>query len=173
VAGSEEPSGVTAGGAYGQLIADQLAEERDRKTSLESRGITVITTSGSLAAVLFGLITILASAAHFRLPGSIRLPVVLAVVALVIAGLLGLATNIPLRYKEPTTTALARLLHSNYWTGPGEIGQLRVAQVQVRTIAAARKANGLKVALLVGAMLCELLAVIFLAWAIAGIVYTG
>ncbi len=173
MADDKELPGTNAGEAYGQLIADQLTEERDRKTSLESRGITVITTSGSLAAVLFGLTAVLSSATHLQLPGSARLPVVLAVASLVIAGILGLATNIPLRYKEPTVRALAGLLHANYWTGPSEIGHLRVAQAQVKTIAAARRANGLKVSLLVAAMLCELLAVIFLAWAVASMAYTG
>ncbi len=44
-----------AGLAYAQLIADQLAEERSRKSSLEARGVTVITTAGPLATLLFAL----------------------------------------------------------------------------------------------------------------------
>jgi hypothetical protein len=169
VSGSDS---ANAGAAYGELIADQLAEERSRKASLESRGLTVVTTSGTLATILFGLLTALNTATRFRLPGPVRLPVVLAVAALVMAGGFGLATNIPLRYKEPTARGLSGLVAASYWAAPADIGQLRVAQAQVKTIAAARAANGLKVALLLTAVLCELLAVVFLAWAVASIVYS-
>jgi hypothetical protein len=47
-----------------------------------------------------------------------------------------------------------------------------MARAQVKTIAAARAANGLKVVLLLAAILCELPAVIFLAWAIVSITYS-
>lgn len=160
-----------AGTAYGELIACQLAEERERKTSLEARGVTVITTSSTLATLLFALTAGLTSATAFRLPGLAKLPLVLALCAFVAAAALGLLTNVPLRYREPTPRGLAKLIAVNFWTAPPEIGQLRVAQAQVTTLAAARAANQLKVRLLLGAISCELLAIVFLAWAITDILY--
>jgi hypothetical protein len=44
-----------AGDAYSRLIDDQANQERDRKASLESRGVTVVTTSSALATLLFAL----------------------------------------------------------------------------------------------------------------------
>ena len=160
-----------AGSAYGQLICDQLAEERSRKTSLEARGINVITTSGTLATLLFGLTAGLTAAAKFRLPAGARLPLLLALVAFVGAAVCGLATNAPLRYREATPRGLAKLVDAKYWTAPPLIGQLRVAEAQVKLLAAARSVNNLKVRLLLAAVACELLAVIFLAWAVASILY--
>jgi hypothetical protein len=44
------------GGSYGPTIESQLDEERARKASLESRGIGIVTTSGALSTLLFGLV---------------------------------------------------------------------------------------------------------------------
>jgi hypothetical protein len=93
---------LNAGTAYGELIACQLAEERGRKTSLEARGVTVITTSSTLATLLFALTAAgLTSARAFRLPDLAKLPLVLALCAFVAAAVLVLLTNVPLRYCEP------------------------------------------------------------------------
>ena len=156
-----------AGTAYGLFIADQLSEERNRKNSLEVRGLGVITTSGTLATLLFALTAGLTSASDFKLPGHAKLPLVLALIAFAIAAALGLITNIPLGYKEPTAAGLAVLVDEKYWSGPAEIGHLRVAEAQVTALAAARSANGQKAALLLIAMLFELLAAACLVWAIA------
>jgi hypothetical protein len=164
---------TNAGAAYGQLIVDQLTEERNRKNSLEARGITVITTSGTLVTLLFALTAGLTAATKFQLPASAKLPLLLALVAFVIAAIFGLATNVPLRYREATPQGLARLVHAIYWTAPPEIGQLRVAAAQVAVIAATRSANNLKVVFLIVAVFAELLAVVFLSWAVAGILYSA
>jgi hypothetical protein len=160
-----------AGAAYSQLITDQLTEERSRKTSLEGRGVTVITTSSTLATLLFALTAGITSASGYRLPGPARLPLVLALCAFALAAVLGLLVSVPLRYQEPTPAGLARLIDANFWTARPEIGQLRVASAQVTALAAARSANGLKVRLLLGAISFELLAVVFLTWAISSIFY--
>jgi hypothetical protein len=162
---------AVAGSAYSRLIADQLAEERNRKVSLEARGLTVITASGTLATLLFALVASLTAVPKFGLPEPARLPLLLALVAFLIAALFGLATNIPLRYREPTSQGLAKLVDSRYWDGPRETGELRVAEAQVTVIAAARSANNIRVILLLAAIFAEILAVIFLSWAIAVILY--
>ncbi len=105
------------------------------------------------------------------MPAAARLPLLLALVAFVIAAACGLATNIPLRYSEPTPQGLAKLVDANYWTAPAETGELRTAAAQVTTLAAARSANKLKVYLLLTAIGFELLAVTFLSWAVGAILY--
>jgi hypothetical protein len=167
----DQDPAAAAGTAYSQLIADQLAEERNRKVSLESRGVAVITTSGTLATLLFALTASLTAVPKFRLPGDARLPLLLALLAFVTAALFGLVTNVPLRYREPTPQGLAKLVDTVYWRGPKQTGELRVAGAQVAVIAAARSANNLKVNLLLTAISAELLSVIFLSWAVAVIIY--
>ena len=63
-----------------------LTQERSRKTSIESRGVTVVTTSGTLyVTLLFGLTAGLTAASGFKLPGGAKLPLLLALIAFVIA----------------------------------------------------------------------------------------
>jgi hypothetical protein len=162
----------TAGTAYAQLIADQLAEERGRKASLEARGVTVITTSGTLATLLFALAAGLTSASKFRLPQAARLPLVLALCAFSVAAVLALLANIPLRYKEPTPRGLARLVAARFWAATPDVGQLRVAEAQVIALAAARAANRLKMWLLLSAICSEILAVFILTWAMGEVLYS-
>jgi hypothetical protein len=166
-------SDSSAGTSYGQLIADQLAEERARKSALESRGITVISVSGVLCTLILGLTAGVTTSTGFRFVAFVRVPLVLALVAFVSAAACGLLTNLPLRYKEPTARALVGLLNVRYWTGPEEIGELRVAEAQVTILSAARTANGLKARLLLAAVLFELLAVAFLSCAAAVLVCGG
>ena len=162
-----------AGVVYARLIADQLTEERSRKSSLEARGVTVITTSGTLATLLFALTAGLTAASSFKLPTDAKLPLLLAIIAFVVAAMCGLGTNVPLIYREPSPQGLAKLVNARYWTAPAPIGQLRVAAAQVTALNAARVANKLKVRLLLSAAGAELLAVAFLAWAVAIILYSS
>ncbi|BCB76954.1 hypothetical protein GCM10022251_76020 [Phytohabitans flavus] len=162
-----------AGSAYAGLISDQLAEERSRKASLEARGVSVITTSGVLVTVLFALSAGLRSVGDARLPGVARVTLLLALVTFVLAALFGLATNLPLRYKEPTPEGLAQLVDREYWAAPAVIGELRVAESKVRVLAAARAANRIKVTLLLVGAFLELLAVAFLAVAVANVLYAA
>jgi hypothetical protein len=161
-----------AGGAYTAFIADQLSEERNRKTTLEGRGIVVINTASALATLLFALTTVVTRAAKFRMPGSALIPLVLALVFFVCASICGLLTNVPLRYREPAAAGLAKLVDPSYWSGPRETGELRVAEANVKTLASARSANGLKVMLLLLAVGFEILAVMALSWTIVSIMYS-
>lgn len=148
-----------AGLAYGQLIADQLTEERSRKASLEARAVTVITTSSALATLLFALTAGLTATSKFRLSGPAKLPLLLTLVTFVFSAAFSLAANVPLQYREPTSAGLARLVNTNYWSASAEIGEIRVAEAQVVCLAAARSANDLKARVLIGAIFFELLAI--------------
>jgi hypothetical protein len=165
--------GTDAGSAYRHLISDQLAEERSRKSSLEARGVTVITTSGTLGTLLFALTAGLTATANFKLPSGARLPLLLALIAFVCASICGLTTNLPVMYKEATPQGLAKLVDTKYWTAPPAIGELRVAAAEVTLLGAARSANNLKVCLLITAIGAEVLAVAFLSWSVASILYAG
>jgi hypothetical protein len=162
-----------AGSGYGQFISDQLTQERSRKTSIESRGVTVVTTSGTLVTLLFGLTAGLTAASGFKLPGGAKLPLLLALIAFVIAAGFGIVTNMPLRYQEATPAGLAKLVNAKSWTAPATTGELSVAAAQIALLSAARSADNLKVQLLIVAISAELVAVAFLAWAVAVILWGG
>jgi len=80
----------TAGSIYAEYIRAQLAEERARKTSLESRGTVVLTSAGTLTTFLFGLAAFSKSAgSSFQLTTHDSIALVAALGSLLAAASLG------------------------------------------------------------------------------------
>jgi hypothetical protein len=57
-----------AGYLYADLVKEELAREQARKTSLEQRGLSVISTSGALVSLLFALLAFVENAGHLVIP---------------------------------------------------------------------------------------------------------
>jgi uncharacterized integral membrane protein len=153
---------------YAAYIADQVAAQEARKVSIEQRGLAVITTSGILVSLLFGLTTTLAGAADYQLPSGAEPWVFAALVAFVLAAIAGILINLPLRYSGVKSTALRGLLKEN-WDDSPIVAEKRIAATQVKIIATAKKRNKRKGQILFFAAGAEILAVLFLAFAIRGI----
>lgn len=157
----------TAEDAIPQLIIDQLAEERARKTSLEQRGIGVITTAGVLVTLLFGLSALATKNQAYVLPDPARWTLIVAVALFGLASLLGLLTNLPRDYFEPRTEILEDLAKSLV----GADGNILAEEDRVQIIKSARKNNGVKAAELFAAMIFEFLALAVLAIAVVMVLW--
>ena len=82
------------GSSYGPTIKLIHDQERARKTSLESRGAAIITTSGALATLLTGLVTFTrgnVSAFHLAIDKNAVWALIAAAVSFGLAAVLGLA----------------------------------------------------------------------------------
>jgi hypothetical protein len=156
---------------YAKYIEAQLVREDERKKSFESRGVTVITSSSTLATLLLGLIAIATrSSQTFTLPSDAEEPLALALIAFTFAALLALFTNIPWSVDEADPDGLARVMDSDAWIeGEGEAIR-SVAANRLAVLRGASSANTKKGWALVAAMLFEAIAVAFLAWAMLEIV---
>lgn len=154
------PQGVsTAASEYSAFVAAQLAEERTTKTSLESRGITVITTSGGLVTLLFGLVALATKEAQtYTLPALSTQLLVAAAIALTAAGVLGLLTNFAFGYEEASIEGLRGLL-GREWGDSQLQGQVDVATTNIAILEAARNKNALKAWILRFSMLAEVVGV--------------
>jgi hypothetical protein len=66
-AGTGQPAGVASVGGpiYVELLKERLQEERAHKTSLEQRGLSVITSSGTLVTLLFALAAVVTASKSF------------------------------------------------------------------------------------------------------------
>lgn len=166
------PLSELAGAAYSSFIDAQLAEERNSKISLESRGITVITTSGSVVGVLFGLLAVIGGTTEFVLPEDARPWFAAALLTLTVSAIGGLLVNLPLAYEEADPKALEDLLINpdGSWAPEWEEsiieGSRRVAQVNIRLLSAARNTNRVKSFLLISAQIAEVVGVALLAMAV-------
>jgi hypothetical protein len=148
---------------YAAYIAEQIAREEDRKKSIEARGVTVITTSGTLATLLLGLAALTTrSSATFTLPASAEDPLEWSLIAFATAALASIFTQLPLQYKEASTAGLRGLVEE-YWNDSEEEALDAVARNRLNVLKRAKQLNGLKAWALFAAVLAEAAAVIALA----------
>lgn len=78
-----------------ELMADQLQAERTRHASIEQRGITVITTSGTLITLLLALAGLTGRTAGFKLAKNAQVWLLTALIFLTLAAIAGIIVNFP------------------------------------------------------------------------------
>ena len=152
---------------YSDLVKTLLDNEAARKGVLESKGTAVITTSGTLVTLLFGLVAVITSAKNFNLPSASHGWLVAAVVAFVIAVGLAILVSLPVPYGE---TEISMNDLRSWWHDPVTEAEAAVAGLRLRAITAARRANGVKVWILGAACVGELLGLVLLSIAVIEII---
>lgn len=152
-----------AGSAYRGLIDAQLQREDGRKASFEARGMQIITSSGAVVTLLFGLAALATSSKSFKLTGSSEVAFAIALGLLFVAAVCGIATNVPLEYMEASTDKLSRVLEDRFWLGRVEVAQRRAAELEVAQLVVGRAANNLKGNVLIAGLVFEVLGVLAVA----------
>jgi hypothetical protein len=148
--------------------AKNLDHEWDRQKSLEQRGITVITSSGTFVTLVFAisaLITKLHGAKSLQ-PSEIVL-IIVSMGLFVLAAIFGITVNKPEDYGALNRDLLKRVLAGS----TDDIDDLRTQTAQA--IGHARDVNGTKANRLQVAIICQVLAVLVLVAAIILIVIIG
>jgi hypothetical protein len=156
----------TAGSLYEAYFTERITAQDARKTSLEQRGLAVITTSGSLATLLFALVALLSNADTFVLPQQATGPLRVALLGFGLAGLLALLTNVPLPYKNLKITDPATELRA-LWAKPHDEAQILLTATRVGILQRARLLNEIKAWVLVTAMVAEVVGVVAVAVAVS------
>jgi hypothetical protein len=152
---------------YAGYVKDELDRQIERKASFEQRGLSVITTSGTLVTLLFGLAALSTKEAQtFTLPGGSKTFLVIALIFFVIAIIAALCTNVPWVYKNVTPEGLRSMVH-DHWGDDEPTGRRKVAYTQIAAITSARSVNGVKAWILLGAIASELLALVSVAIAVS------
>jgi hypothetical protein len=152
---------------YADYIKGLADAETVRKTSLEQRGLAVVTTSGTLVTLLFALIAVITSAKNLSLPASARGDLAAAVILFAIAVAVGLTANLPFLYEEaePTADTLSAV-----WTYAPQEAQAFVIATRLKIVSSFRHANAVKGWLVLAAGLVQLAAVVTLVLAILSII---
>jgi hypothetical protein len=157
---------------YSEFIKDQLDEEQERKKSFEQRGVTVITTSGALVTLLFGLTALsVKGESTFEIPTLSATFLTVGLVFFVVAAVLALLTNIPRSYESVTVDSLWRAV-ADRWGDTEATASAMVAKTRLKEIRTAKTINREKGYLLSASMVCEILAVALVAAAMAKIVWS-
>lgn len=158
-----------AGSVYGPLIDYQLAVERDLKTSLEQRGIVVITTAGTLVGLIFGFSVLVPNISVKFLSAPFVVTLLLAALGLfLVAALSAILTNTAWTYDEFATDELARLCKTEYWIFEDTVEAARsVAETKVEILDEMRRQNQRKAYALIAGFAAEAGAILFLALSVA------
>lgn len=162
--------GEPGAAVYAAYITAQVASQEERKRSLEQRGLAVITTSGVLVSLLFGLTAVLTGAVGYHLPHASQGWILAALVCFVSAAIAAILTNVPLKYSGVTADALRKTIDER-WEDSAGVAQREVALTEVKVIRRAKERNRLKGWTLVFAIAAEIAAVFCLAVAVAVILY--
>jgi hypothetical protein len=139
------------------LVKEQLTEERARKSSVEQRGVTVVTTSGTVVTLLFGITALATKAQNYSLPPGASISLGIAGALFVVAALCAIAINWAMAYIEVEVEGL-RDLQGVDWTVDETVAAKAVAKAWTDVIEGARAKNNNKARILRVAMLIEALA---------------
>jgi hypothetical protein len=168
-----ESEGPGDGSVYGAFISQQLDDQRDLKDSLERRASSVITSSGVLVTLLFGLTAITTSATNYRLPEAAHTPLVIALGAFVASSALALIVGIPIfRFRGAAPVGL-EAIRLNKWRDRDWVARRRVAGTEVVMMKSYKRANRVKAWFLVGAGSAQIVALVALSVTVAVILTDG
>lgn len=155
---------------YADYIREQLVAQEARKASLEQRGLSIVSTSGALVTLLFGLAALTVERDDFALPTAASVLLVIALLVFVAAGVSAIVTNIPLSYQGVTGEAL-RTAVAERWDDTDAEATRMTSLTRIKVLESARQRNNMKgVALFVG-MALELVAVALVGAAVAVILF--
>jgi hypothetical protein len=152
---------------YSDFVKTLIDAEAARKTSTESKGAAVITTSGALVTILFGLVAVVTSRTAFKLPVSAHGWLVAAIVAFVVAAATAILVSIPLPYGQ-TTLTLGEL--RTWWSDDAATAEAAVSGLRLRALTAARRVNAIKAGVLLVASTAELVGLILLTITVINII---
>jgi hypothetical protein len=169
-ADSATASDDTGSGTYAALMLQLVTDQDARKASIEQRALAVVTTSGTLVTLLFGLVALLSKSNDYEMPRAAEGPLGIGAGLLVVAAVLALATNAPLPgYKNADDDGLDPIF-DRYWKESKIDAELRVAVMRKGIYAAASRMNGVKAKLLIAAMTFEVAGVLAIALAIREVI---
>jgi hypothetical protein len=154
----------SAGDVYAEVIETLLDQERTRKTSLEQKALSVITSSGVLVTLLFGFASLTKSSQATGLPVLARAFLIAAMAAFLVAILGSLRINQPVNYSPlGVKKDLQRMVTDELWFDAAAVGRRAIAEFRVGEIDRWREQNGVKARQLQRAIVAESAGVALLA----------
>jgi hypothetical protein len=168
-AGAVPPGAPSGSGAelVAKLIESELGAEETRKTSIESRGNLVITTSGGLVTLLFALAALVSGQDRYVAPAPAVVFILAALVFFVAAAVLGLLTGAVRDYARIKIADLRQTVQTELDTITVADAQRRIADNNLTVLDDARTQTTSKARLLQKAVIAEVAAVGLLAVAVA------
>jgi hypothetical protein len=149
-----EPSTSSAGPEFAGFVVDQLELEEKRRASLETRGLAIITTSGTLVTLLLALAALVTQRKDYQLPDPVGTWLTAALIAFVVAAAFAIGANAPQLYRTIDVTALKIITRSRWNSASGEALKTLTA-TRLEELQRAQAVNSVKAYLLLGAAVAQ------------------
>jgi hypothetical protein len=140
---------------------------------LEQRGITVITSSGVLVTLLFGLSGAITARQGYSLPGLARVLLVVSALLFVAAACLGILISRPVSHRESDPDWMEETTQPSNWTMDGAEASRLTARSRLRIIESGRVNNDKKAKRLTWAITAEVLAIVLVAVTVIVVLIVG
>lgn len=160
------------GSIYVAFIDGELKAERERRAALDARGLSVVTSSGSLVALLAAIGAFASGSGKFELPSGARLLLMAMLAAFASAAALGILVNQSRPYDVALTETLDKMV-TDRWGDDRVDSRNNVARLNIRTIHTLRNGNDRKARLLSYALLAQLVALVALGAVVSMVAWSG
>ncbi|MEV4534678.1 hypothetical protein AB0J82_12695 [Asanoa sp. NPDC049518] len=147
---------------YADFIEVELKAERERKSAIDTRAASLVTTSGSLVTILAAVGAFVGKGIDSSLPRQALPLLILALGAFSFAALAGINAGWNRLYGVPDIAPL-RLMLNDRWSDDEALALKEVADARIRMIESLRKSNKAKERYLRAGWVCQVLALVFLA----------
>jgi putative alpha-1,2-mannosidase len=158
----------TAREVLADFVKDQLEQEDKRRASLETRGVGVITVSGTLVTLLFGISAVVTKNAAFTAPAEVRHRLSWALLAFAVSSVIAIGTTMPLATQIVDANRLGPELQRR-WDGTLDAAQKQITGTRMADLSSAQRINTIKSLLLMTAVTAQVVAVLLLAWSVSGL----
>jgi hypothetical protein len=152
---------------FSELVRELLAAEEKRRESLEARGASVITVSGTLVTLLVGIAAVATRANSFDLSATAGDRLSGAAVAFVVAALLAIAAYAPQPTRITDPDALIDTL-PDLWERGEDFAYKKATRTRLEQLSVSQRTNDWKARAVLAAVVAQVVAVILLAWAVLG-----
>lgn len=140
-------SGETVGDFYAAFVADQLEAEQDRRKTLDSRAVGVITSSGTFATLVFAFAAFVSTAEERTVSPAAAAALILSLLLFTASSVLALLGSRLFSYRVAEVEDLRELTNWDSWRGSGTEGaeaSWQIARANLTTVATLRTGNNTK-----------------------------
>jgi len=160
------------GKTYAAFIESELKAERERRAALDSRGLALVTTSGSLTTLLAAIGAFVTGRAGFQLPSASIWPLLLTLITLAAAAGCGLLASHNRPYRVADRGTLSAMTGAR-WSTHEVDARNAVASINAETVLTLRRGNNDKAYLLVAGLTSQLVGLLALGVAVGIILWNA
>jgi len=160
------------GVVYCAFIEAELKTERERRSNLDSRGVSLVTTSSSLVTLLAAVSAFVIRGDKFVLPSPAKVPLLVALSTFAIAAVCGIIATWLHKYTVAAINDLTAM-RSSHWKDDAIDSRNVVALINIKTIDTLRTKNDIKARWLIAGYFAQLSALVALSVVIFSVLWMG